>query len=211
MSDVINTKDKKVLNLSEDLFYGAGRHKKCYLHPENENLCIKIAYNRGGQTDLLREIDYIKVLKRRNKNYDILPQYYGEIETNLGHGYLFEVIRNFDKSKSITLQEILLSPELFKQNFDLTVKLVKELKEKLFDNEIITMGLFPENIIFQKISPTNYKVRIVNDMGSGVLIPLEYYFHYFAKAKVARRWEQFINTLKKQYACELTTKLLTLI
>lgn len=48
MSDVINTKDKKVLNLSEDLFYGAGRHKKCYLHPENENLCIKIAYNRGG-------------------------------------------------------------------------------------------------------------------------------------------------------------------
>ena len=60
---------------------------------------------------MLREIDYIKVLKRRNKNYDLLPQYYGEIETNLGHGYLFEVIRNFDKSKSITLQEIL-------QNFD---------------------------------------------------------------------------------------------
>ena len=204
----MDTKLKSFLNLTEDLFYGAGRHKKCYLHPIEENLCIKIAYNRGGQTDLLREIDYIKVLKRRNKNYDLLPQYYGEIETNLGHGYLFEVIRNFDKSKSITLQEILLSPELFKINFDLTVKMVQELKSKLFDNEIITMGLFPENIIFQKISPAEYKVRIVNDMGSGVLIPLEYHFHYFAKAKVARRWEQFINTLKTQYASELTNKLI---
>lgn len=50
------------------------------------------------------------------------------------------------------------------------------------------MGIFPENIIFQQISHQTYKVRIVNDMGSGVLIPLEYHFHYFAKAKVARRW-----------------------
>lgn len=156
----------------------------------------------------MREINYIKVLKRRKKNYDILPQYYGEVETNLGHGYVFEIIRNYDKSKSITLQEILLSPNLFKINFDLTVKMVKELKNRLFDNEIITMGLFPENIIFQKTSPTNYKVRIVNDMGSGVLIPLEYHFHYFAKSKVKRRWEQFINTLKTQYASELTTKLI---
>lgn len=197
--------------LTEDLFYGAGRHKKCYLHPDNDSLCVKIAYNRGGQIDLLREIDYIKVLKRRNKNYDLLPQYYGEIETNLGHGYLFEVIRNFDKSKSITLQEILLSPSLFKQNFDLTVKMVQALKSKLFDNEIITMGLFPENVILQKISANEHKVRIVNDMGSGVLIPLEYHFHYFAKAKVARRWEQFINTLKKQYSSELTDKLIALI
>ena len=92
------------------------------------------------------------------------------------------------------MQEILLSPSLFKQNFDLTVKMVQALKSKLFDNEIITMGLFPENVIFQKISANEHKVRIVNDMGSGVLIPLEYHFHHFAKKKVARRWEQFINT-----------------
>lgn len=26
----------KILNLSEDLFYGAGRHKKCYLHPTED-------------------------------------------------------------------------------------------------------------------------------------------------------------------------------
>ena len=200
--------NKNFLELTEDLFYGAGRHKKCYLHPDNDNLCIKIAYNRGGQTDLLREINYIKVLKRRNKNYDLLPQYYGEIETNLGHGYLFEVIRNFDKSKSIILQEILLSPSLFKQNFDLTVKMVQALKSKLFDNEIITMGLFPENVILQKISANEHKVRIVNDMGSGVLIPLEYHFTYFAHTKILRRWTKFLDVLKNNYQSPLINKLI---
>lgn len=166
---------------------------------------------KGGQTDLSREINYIKILKKRNKNYDILPKYYGEIETNLGHGYVFEVIRNYDKSKSITLQEILLDEKLFANYFDLTVKLLKDLKINLFENEIITMGLFPENVIFQKISPDEYKVRIVNDMGSGVLIPLEYHFHYFAKTKVARRWEEFIVNLKKLYPSALTNKLISLI
>ena len=165
----------------------------------------------GGQTDLLREINYIKILKKRNKNSDILAKYYGEIETNLGHGYVFEVIRNYDKSKSITLQEILLDEKLFDNYFNLTVKLLKDLKNNLFENEIITMGIFPENIIFQQIDSQTYKVRIVNDMGSGVLIPLEYHFLYFAKAKVARRWEEFITNLKKLYPSGLTNKLISLI
>lgn len=201
----------KTLNLSEDLFYGAGRNKKCYLHPTEDNLCIKIAYNAGGKKDLLREIEYIKILKKRNKNYEILPKYYGEIETNLGHGYVFEVIRNYDKSKSITLQEILLDEKLFDNYFNLTVKLLKDLKNNLFENEIITMGIFPENIIFQQIAHQTYKVRIVNDMGSGVLIPLEYHFRYFAKAKVARRWEEFCANLKKLYPSKLTNELINLI
>ena len=201
----------KILNLSEDLFYGAGRHKKCYLHPPEDNLCIKIAYNAGGKKDLLREIEYIKILKKRNKNYEILPKYYGEIETNLGHGYVFEVIRNYDKSKSITLQEILLDEKLFDNYFNLTVKLLKDLKNNLFENEIITMGIFPENIIFQQTAHQTYKVRIVNDMGSGVLIPLEYHFRYFAKAKVARRWEEFCANFKKLYPSKLTNELINLI
>lgn len=192
-------------------FFGSGRHKKFYLHPTKDTLCIKIAYNRGGQTDLSREINYIKILKKRNKNYDILPKYYGEIETNLGHGYVFEVIRNYDKSKSITLQEILLDEKLFDNYFNLTVKLLKDLKNNLFENEIITMGIFPENIISQQIAHQTYKVRIVNDMGSGILIPLEYHFHYFAKAKVARRWEEFLTNLKNLYPSELTNKLISLI
>ena len=179
--------DKQILQLDDTLLYGQGSHKKCFLHPHNKNLCIKIAYNEGGQKDLIREINYIDVLKRRHKDYSILPKYFGKVNTNLGTGYVFEIIRDYNNDRTQTLEDFITDLNLFSQNYSLIVRLLKELKEKLYKNEIITMVLFPENILFQKTDENNYRVRIVNDMGSAVLIPLEYHFKYFAHTKILRR------------------------
>lgn len=199
---------KTILKLDGSLFYGKGSHKKCFIHPENTNLCIKVAYNRGGQKDLLREINYISVLRRRNKNYTLLPQYYGEVETNLGKGYVFEIIKDYDGNKCKTLEDFIISDKLFSENFNLIITLLKKLKTELYDNEIITMVLFPENIIFQRTAENNYRVRIINDMGSSVLIPLEYYFTYFARTKILRRWIKFLEVLKTNYNSPLIDKLI---
>ena len=37
-----------LIQLNDNLFYGKGTHKKCYLYPDKKELCIKSAYNRGG-------------------------------------------------------------------------------------------------------------------------------------------------------------------
>ena len=102
--------DKQILQLDDTLLYGQGSHKKCFLHPHNKNLCIKLAYNRGGQKDLLREINYIDVLNRRHKDYSILPQYFGKVNTNLGTGYVFEIIRDYNGNKTQTLEDFITSP-----------------------------------------------------------------------------------------------------
>ena len=200
--------NKEVIQLDDSLLYGQGSHKKCFLHPHNKNLCIKIAYNEGGQKDLIREINYIDVLKRRHKDYSILPQYFGKIETNLGTGYVFEIICDYNGNKTQTLEDFITSPTLFAENFDLIVHLLKNLKDELYKNEIITMVLFPENILFQKTDENTYRVRIVNDMGSAVLIPLEYYFTHFAHTKIKRRWLKFLDVLRNNYKSELTDKLI---
>ena len=202
---------QSIIHLDKNSFYGKGTHKKCFVHPSNSKLCIKIAYNSGGQKDLLREINYLKVLQRRKKDYSILPQYYGEVKTNLGTGYVYELIRDYDNAQSLTLEDILTNQNLFNTMFETVKNMLLFLKTSLLKNEIITMGLFPENIIFQKTAPDKYNIRLVNDMGSGVLIPLEYHFHYFAKAKVERRWQEFLNTLKNNYNFELTAKLIALL
>lgn len=190
------------------MLYGQGSHKKCFLHPHNKNLCIKIAYNEGGQKDLIREINYIDVLKRRHKDYSILPKYFGKVNTNLGTGYVFEIIRDYNNDRTQTLEDFITDLNLFSQNYSLIVRLLKELKEKLYKNEIITMVLFPENILFQKTDENNYRVRIVNDMGSAVLIPLEYHFKYFAHTKILRRWKMFLDVLRNKYASHLSEKLI---
>lgn len=200
--------DKQILQLDDTLLYGQGSHKKCFLHPHNKNLCIKLAYNRGGQKDLLREINYIDVLKRRHKDYSILPKYFGKVNTNLGTGYVFEIIRDYNNGRTQTLEDFITDLNLFSQNYSLIVRLLKELKEKLYKNEIITMVLFPENILFQKTDENTYRVRIVNDMGSAVLIPLEYHFKYFAHTKILRRWKMFLEVLRNKYASHLSEKLI---
>ena len=200
--------DKQILQLDDSLLYGQGSHKKCFLHPHNKNLCIKIAYNQGGQKDLIREINYIDVLKRRHKDYSILPQYFGKVNTNLGTGYVFEIIRDYNNGRTQTLEDFITDLNLFSQNYSLIVCLLKELKEKLYKNEIITMVLFPENILFQKTDENTYRVRIVNDMGSAVLIPLEYHFKYFAHTKILRRWKMFLEVLRNKYASHLSEKLI---
>lgn len=162
----------------------------------------------GGQKDLLREINYIDVLNRRHKDYSILPQYFGKVNTNLGTGYVFEIIRDYNGNKTQTLEDFITSPTLFAENFDLIVHLLKNLKDELYKNEIITMVLFPENILFQKTDKNNYRVRIVNDMGSAVLIPLEYHFKYFAHTKILRRWKMFLDVLRNKYASHLSEKLI---
>ncbi len=200
--------NKQILQLDDTLLYGQGSHKKCFLHPHNKNLCIKIAYNEGGQKDLIREINYIDVLKRRHKDYSILPKYFGKVNTNLGTGYVFEIIRDYNNDRTQTLEDFITDLNLFSQNYSLIVRLLKELKEKLYKNEIITMVLFHENILFQKTDENNYRVRIVNDMGSAVLIPLEYHFKYFAHTKILRRWKMFLDVLRNKYASHLSEKLI---
>lgn len=200
--------NKEVIQLDDSLLYGQGSHKKCFLHPHNKNLCIKIAYNEGGQKDLIREINYIDVLKRRHKDYSILPKYFGKVNTNLGTGYVFEIIRDYNNGRTQTLEDFITDLNLFSQNYSLIVRLLKELKEKLYKNEIITMVLFPENILFQKTDENTYRVRIVNDMDSAVLIPLEYHFKYFAHTKILRRWKMFLEVLRNKYASHLSEKLI---
>ena len=200
--------NKEIIQLDDSLLYGQGSHKKCFLHPHNKNLCIKIAYNEGGQKDLIREINYIDVLKRRHKDYSILPKYFGKVNTNLGTDYVFEIIRDYNNGRTQTLEDFITDLNLFSQNYSLIVRLLKELKEKLYKNEIITMVLFPENILFQKTDENTYRVRIVNDMGSAVLIPLEYHFKYFAHTKILRRWKMFLDVLRNKYASHLSEKLI---
>lgn len=200
--------NKEIIQLDDSLLYGQGSHKKCFLHPHNKNLCIKIAYNEGGQKDLIREINYIDVLKRRHKDYSILPKYFGKVNTNLGTGYVFEIIRDYNNGRTQTLEDFITDLNLFSQNYSLIVRLLKELKEKLYKNEIITMVLFPENILFQKTDENTYRVRIVNDMGSAVLIPLEYHFKYFAHTKILRRLKMFLDVLRNKYASHLSEKLI---
>lgn len=189
----------EILQLNDKLFIGHGYHKNCYHHPFDKSLCIKLAYNEEGQKDLSRELKYLAVLKKKDKDYSVLPKYYGPVQTNLGLGHVYELLEDYDGQKSKTLKDYLTDASLLKANLPMLITELKKLKTTLIDNEILTMGIASENILFQRKNPADKlpSLRVINDMGSPALIPLEYHFSCFAKAKVKRHWQRFMKHILK--------------
>lgn len=131
----------------------------------------------------------------------------GGVKTNLGNGYVYDFIVNHDGSICITLEDIIQDEQLFSDMYDVLVEKLRELKHTLIENEIITMGLWPENIIIQYTDKNNFTLRLINDMGSAALIPLEYYISHVAKLRIKKRWTRFLATLKTHYGSALVDKL----
>lgn len=186
--------------LSPGDFIAKGSHKKCFQHPQDPARCIKIPYNAPGETDLHREVHYLtRVLKQRAAQSGILPKYHGKVQTNLGEGHVFDLIRDFDGEISRSLAHALASESLLQTRFYGLKNALVALRESMFKYQIISMAIYPENILLQRLNPYDFKLMYINDMGSGAFLPLEYYIPAAAHAKVKRRWNRFIRSLLRQY------------
>lgn len=200
------------LTLLEHHFIGSGANKKCFTHPNNEKLCIKIIYSNNdgnSQKELQRELRYYQVLQNKNHSPKLLPNYYGEIETNLGIGYVYDVIRDYDKNISRNLDYYFSSPDLLEHNFANICYALKKMKEEMLQENLITMGLYPPNILYKKENEKEATLVIIDNIGTGSLIPLEYYFNFFARARVLRRWKRFMEDIELLYPSPLIKKLIT--
>lgn len=182
---------KKIV-LDDNLFIGKGWQKKAYRHPLDSNKCIKICYNEDGKREQLKELRYRSI---RKKPASIFAEYYGTVETSLGKGYIFEFVKNYDGSFCKSLLDYFKDEKFFREHFDELLRLTVSFRETLLEESIVTMKMTPNNLLVRKISKDDTKVYIIDDIDSSTFIPLEYYFDYFAKSRVRRKWTQFKKTL----------------
>ena len=202
---------KQTIELDELNFIGKGRHKKTFIFPGDAAKCIKVAYNDNGddgEVDLLREIDYRALRDKQGKTSKMLPAYYGKVSTNKGDGYIFERVVDFDGRTTRTLEEYLEDEELLQKNAQIVFEALREFKKLLFEERLLTMGIFPENVLLQRVDEDHYCPRMINDMGCANFIRLEYYFDYFALKKIRRRWTRFYDYLMKKYTYAAARELL---
>jgi hypothetical protein len=102
-------KQADILILNDEHYFGEGGTAKCYYHPNNDNLCIKIAKTKEGFSYLQREIKYHTKIKNK-LFFDYMPyaEYCGCIKTNLGTGLTYKLIKDeINQKRSITLTQYL--------------------------------------------------------------------------------------------------------
>lgn len=200
------------LILNEDLFLGEGTHRICYLHPQNPDLCVKILRRPDDKSDLrqmLRESGYCEKLYSRIPDIDFITRYFGKAQTNFGEGYLFELVKDFDGKISESLASFFYNEPLFEKNFDLIISALRVLRKKLHDNAIVLKNLHSVNLLLKRTSAQSAHFVIIDDIGTPVSIPLEYYFKFLARKKTARYWERYlIKNTAKTYNSACTLKLI---
>ncbi len=152
--------------LSKQTPLGAGRHRKCYTHPDNARRCIKVIYNRdhGGDKEIRRELSYYAHLSRYLTDWSAIPRYYGTVETDCGTGYVYDMITDFNGAPSITLTEFAAQCR-YEEDVAVLRRLLKKLKRYLLDNHIVTMSLKPQNILCQRISESEVVPVVCDNLG----------------------------------------------
>jgi len=80
----------------------------CYQHPTNEEQCIKVpSDNKKAKKRLKADLSYYKKLHAKQTDMQYIANYFGTINTNLGTGYIYQCIKDYDGTISKTLRSYL--------------------------------------------------------------------------------------------------------
>lgn len=190
-----------MINIDKYSFVGNGHHREVYRHPENQNLCIKIIVDGNfNSRQVRREKAYYRYLEDRGISWDMIPKYYGDIQTNLGIGSVFDLILDQDGSVSKTLENYITSNEVTEAHYHGLSKSLHSLKDYLLKQRIITMTPAPKNIVCQKDKSGISRLYVVDNISNSDLIPICNYINRLAEKKIYRRWKRFEDKLLDRHS-----------
>ena len=174
---------------------GKGLHRTCYPHPEFPDRCIKVVHNfgKGGAKEIVREISYYEHLQTYLADWSGLPCYYGTVETDCGKGYIYDRIIDFDGQASRTLQATYDGRKLSDKEKEELREMLREFKQYLRDNHIVTMTLKPYNILCQRISKDKTRLVVCDNIGEASFIPVATHIKFFAHLRHERYWKRFLK------------------
>lgn len=112
------------------------------------------------------------------------------VETNIGTGYVFDLVADSDNQPSKTLEYYLNQP-----NIELLAGPLLNLKDYLIQNLVITKEIKARNIACINNNGVIESCVIVDDIGNTEFIPFSDYFTLLAKRKINRKWRRFESSL----------------
>ena len=198
--------DNGFIVLSRDFFIGKGINMAVYINPMNPSQCIKIRIREIR--DYYLEMNYRKSRQlRRLPQSSLMVKYYGEVETNLGTGYVYERVADYDGSTSLSIHDLVQLEVLAREKgcslketagTEKEIPCVKDAIVKLYEgilqDRVIVHDYNCCNFMVQFSTPTSWRIRIIDGLGYRVLIPLVYYIDYFSVRQIRRFRLRFINS-----------------
>ena len=191
------------LILSDELFIGKGGQRRTYIHPKDPSKCVKILY-ASKDTDIKKELRYRKLCADKLEKSLLITKFFGTAQTNFGLGYVYERVRDFDGNTSKDLGVYLKKASADTSFVEKVQDILLKFKEDFLRECIVVVDRNTANFMVQEISQGIYQVRIVDNIGTPVLIPLVYYFDFAARWKAQRMWNIWVSDMEKKYPSVVT-------
>lgn len=199
-----------MLVLDDILYIGKGCHQSVYVHPEDDNLCIKILTDtdptiiKEEQRNRQRESNYLERVEHRTPQCKCLVRFIGIVETNFGEGAVYTLVRDADGQISSSLEDYLQNFPKVEDDYISFMEAIHDLqlalesfKGSMLENRIITRNIRPVNICVQKNADNSIEnLVLIDDIGSTELIPIVEYVSVLATYRVKRKWKKFVNLLR---------------
>lgn len=187
-----------VLKINEELFIGSGGHQATYIHPIDPKKCIKIPHMKDDG-DVKKEMRYRRMCAKKLSKSRLVTEFFGTIETNLGLGYVFERVLDYNGETSKDLKDFLPKTKPDKEFLHRIWTILLNFKSDFLRENIAIVDTDITNFMVQEYSPKAYRVRIVDNIGTPVLIPLVYWFDFAAAWKAKRYWNKIAVFLAENY------------
>ena len=188
---------KKTLILTDELFIGKGGHQAAYIHPDEPSKCVKIAFD-PNDGDVKKELRYRRICAEKLARSKLVTKFFGSVDTNLGVGLVFERVVDFDGKPSLDLKDFIPeapNPEELKTRRAVLL----DFKREFLDEAIAIVDTDITNFMVQRLAPNQFQMRIVDNIGTPVLIPLVYYSDFIARKKARRVWNKLADWLHAHY------------
>lgn len=204
--------DKKNLISLRDLKpISAGSFRYCFAHPDDATKCIKICQNKTknhagfidtllGRLDLdpnMREYREYKSLLKDNVPLELyFPKMFGPIETDLGRGMCFELVRGSDGMHPVSLKEIMNGKQPEDLKMELILTEVLRFAQFCTEHAILASCDEPGNIGFVRSDKAFRLVAFdLKLRPNKEFIPISSILPSFRRRKIQRRFNRLIASL----------------
>lgn len=187
-----------MLILNDSLYISEGNSRSCYSHPNNRNLCIKISKNNKKSNQNTPESFYLKFkINKKNKSaFETLPECKGMVNTNLGNGLVYELVKDYDGKKSKSLAYYYKNNTISKPE---ALSMIMELNNHCLKHDILIYDANMSNILLQKLNDDKVTLRIIDGFGGrkqNINLIMRMIFKYLSKKKTAKSFNHLLFRLE---------------
>lgn len=191
-----------MIKLESNNYIGEGEIRTCYVHPEDNLLCIKIPKPEVTREYTYKEILYFQKISKRNKTnfkYPFYSDFKGEVETNFGLGQVFDLVRDEQTGEISKTLEYYLKKERHIISDEKLIDAIMLLKQQMTEFKVFTRDLRARNLCCKICKDNSVQIIIIDGIGHRDFFPLADYFNYFSMKKIERTFNRWhFNSIKDQ-------------